>query len=399
MKTLHKILRILFGLTFIISGFTKLIDPLGTSLVVKEYFSFMHLTFLNPLATEFAITMSALEMLTGICVLCGIRLKIFTFIGMTMMVAFTLVTVYLVLYNPIKDCGCFGEVIHLTNWQSLGKNLVLLPVSIFLFAGSLKMADKASAAFDWIAAIIFAAFAAGISIDALRYNPRMDFTAYKIGTDMAEMTKGGNTTFKTTFIYEKDGVKQEFDIDSLPDESWTFLDSRTEMTRGDSSEAMADIALRDLEGNYRNDIFTTEGPMFAAIVRDCASMDKTGWDAISNLGGALALRDIPMYVFADNTDVPATVADNLLTADRKALITFLRSNGGVVYFNDGIITRKWAARGLNADTINAVVDEDPEEALAESELAGKRYAGIVFGILAVLICTFCLIRKAAFENN
>ncbi len=399
MNGLHKFVRILFGLTFIISGFTKLIDPVGTALVVKEYFSFMHLMFLSPFATAFAVTMSALEMLTGICILNSIRLKVFSFIGMVMMVAFTLVTVYLVAYNPIKDCGCFGEVIHLTNWQSLAKNLVLLPMSIFIFVWSFKIAEKASAAFDWTAAAVFAAFAAAIALDALRDIPRMDFTAYNIGTDMSRITGSGSTSFETTFIYEKDGVEREFSLDSLPGDDWTFVDARTEMTAGDASEAMADIALRDVSGTYHNDIFLAEGPMVAAIVRDNASMDKAHWDAISHLKADLSLHDTPFYVFSDDAAIPEGFEDNLMLADRKSLITLLRSNGGAVYFNDGIITRKWSARRIAARKVSEVTEEDPDITLAASDLAGKLFAMAVLCSLTFLIIIFLVIRKAAFHSK
>ena len=133
MKRLNGLFRLLFGLTFIVSGFTKLIDPAGTGLIVKEYFAFMHLGFLDSLATLFGLLMSTLEMLTGICVITGAFLAVFSCIGMIMMSAFTLVTIYLVIFNPISDCGCFGEAIHLTNMQSLAKNLILLPISILIF--------------------------------------------------------------------------------------------------------------------------------------------------------------------------------------------------------------------------------------------------------------------------
>lgn len=347
MKGLHKLFRILFGLTFILSGFTKLIDPVGTSLIVKEYFSFMHLLFLSPLATVFAVAMSALEMLTGICVLTGIRPRIFSFIGMAMMIAFTLVTIYLVAYNPISDCGCFGEAIHLTNWQSLAKNLVLLPMSMFLFLWSTRQPDKAPAALDWIAAAIFALFATGIAIDALRDIPRMDFTAYRTGTDMS---------------------------------------------------GIGDIALWDKEGNYRNDIFTTEGPMAAAIVTDNASMNDARWAAIAHFRNALAMRGIPFHLFADDDTVPAEYADDLLVADRKSLITLIRSNGGAVYLYDGIITHKWSARQL-AKGVGDILGEDADVTLVRSDLKGKEFAVTAAIVLALFIAIFLIVRKAVCHSE
>ena len=242
MRSLNNLLRLIFGVTFIISGFTKLIDPVGTGLVVKEYFAFMHLGFLTPYATLFGLIMSTLEAVTGICVITGAFLAIFTFIGMVMMAAFTLVTVYLVAFNPISDCGCFGEAIHLTNWQSLCKNLVLLPISIILFLWSRRRLYNKPLWFDCLAVAIFTCCISAIGIRVWRNIPTLDYTAYRVGTDLSALAKGESTaTFETTFIYEKDGVKQNFTLDSLPDDSWTFVDSVTEMTGGDAAEAMTDI--------------------------------------------------------------------------------------------------------------------------------------------------------------
>lgn len=399
MKTLYKIFRVLFGLTFIISGFTKLIDPVGTGLVVKEYFSFMHLGFLSPLATEFGITMSALEMLTGICVFSGLFLKLFTFIGMAMMAAFTLVTVYLVAYNPISDCGCFGEAIHLTNWQSLGKNLVLLPISIFLFVFSLKTPMKKCCAYNTVAAVIFAAFAAGIGIHALRTLPGMDFASYKVGTDLSAITKGQTSTYETVFTYEKDGVTAEFTIDSLPDDSWTYIDSKTTLVSGDGSEAMADISVKDINGIYRNEIFSREGALIAGVVYDRGDLTVDKWENLESLRQQMALAGVPFVLLCDSDIVPDSFKECAYTSDRKALMTLLRSNGGAVYINDGIITHKWSARGLSGESVQEVLDQDPDMTVIDNSLAEKHYAMNVFGILAVMILVYIIVRRILWKKS
>ena len=399
MKTLFKLFRVLFGLTFIISGFTKLIDPVGTGLVVKEYFSFMHLGFLSPLANEFGITMSALEMLTGICVFSGLFLKLFTFIGMAMMAAFTLVTVYLVAYNPISDCGCFGEAIHLTNWQSLGKNLVLLPMSIVLFILSRRIPMKKCLVYNTAAAAVFAAFAAGIGILALRTLPGMDFASYKIGTDLSAIAKGYVSTYETVFTYEKDGVSAEFAIDSLPDDSWTFVDSRTTLVSGDGAEAMADISVKDLSDNYRNEIFSSEGAMIASVVWDAAGLSGERWSTIRKLKQDMDLSGVPFHLFCDNaSNVPADLEECTLTSDRKALITLLRSNGGAVCINDGTISYKWPARGVSSESIHEILDKDTDMLIIDNSLAEKHYAMNVFGILAVLILIYISVRRMIYRK-
>lgn len=392
MKAPDKILRLIFGVTFIVSGFTKLIDPVGTGLVVKEYFAFMHLGFLDSLSTLLGLIMSTVEMITGLCVITGAFLGIFSFVGMVMMAAFTLVTVYLVAYNPISDCGCFGEAIHLTNWQSLGKNLILLPISIFIFVRNRRRLYNKPLWIDCAAVAVFALFASGIGIRAWKGIPTLDYTAYNIGTDMAAIAKGGTpTTFETTFIYEKEGVRRTFTLDSLPDESWTFVDSVTEMTGGDASEAMADLALRDSDGNYRNDIFSEEGLFLAGVVYDSASMTEARWARLRELSQQLGIFEMPLFIFSDSQEVPGGLGDHVLTADRKSLITLMRDNGGLVYFSDGVITKKWASRDISGHNVLPVLEENEDMVLLESTLQGKRYTVSHITVCAILIAAYFLI--------
>ena len=400
MRSLNSILRIIFGVTFIVSGFTKLIDPVGTGLVVKEYFSFMHLGFLDPLSTYFGLIMSTLEMLTGICVITGVFLSIFTFIGMVMMAAFTLVTVYLAIYNPISDCGCFGEAIHLTNIQTLGKNLVLLPISILLFVWNRKRLYNKPLWLDCAAVALFAFFACGIGVRAWRGIPTLDYTAYRVGTDMAAVAEGnGTATFETTFIYEKDGVRQNFTLDNLPDDSWTFVDSVTEMTGGDTSEAFADIALRDAEGNYRNDLFAEEGVLVAGVVWDSASMSDARWARLRDLSQQLEIFEMPLFIFSDSSEVPGDLGEHLLTADRKSLLTLMRDNGGVVYLSDGVITRKWASKELSGHNVLPVLEEDEDMVLLSSTLERKHYTVRHITHIAILIALYFLIHNALLKRR
>lgn len=395
MRALNNLLRLLFGLTFIVSGFTKLIDPIGTGLVVKEYFTFMHMGFLESSATLFGLVMSTLEMVTGICIITGVFLGIFTLIGMVMMAGFTLLTLFLALYNPISDCGCFGEAIHLTNWQTLGKNLVLLPISIFLFARNRKRTFNRPLPLDCVAALLFIIFALSIGIRAWRGIPTLDYTAYRIGTDMASLAKGDNTaTFETSFIYEKDGTRETFTLDNLPGDDWTFVDSVTELTGGNLSEAMADLSLRDGEGNYRNDLFAEEGAMVAGVVWDSASMDEGGWERLREIAQQLEIFEMPLFLFCDSDRVPEALKEHLLTADRKALLTLMRDNGGLVYFSDGVITRKWASREISGHNVLPVLEDDEDMVLLEGTLARRRYIARHITVLAILAVLYFIIRNA-----
>src|SRR5664280_1697655 len=125
MKILRIAARIIIGLVFIFSGVVKAIDPLGSAYKFHDYFQAFHLGFLNALSLTLAVFMCTAEFISGFSVLTGLRQKTGILGVLILLVIFTPVTFILALTNPVSDCGCFGDAIHLTNWQTFGKNVVL----------------------------------------------------------------------------------------------------------------------------------------------------------------------------------------------------------------------------------------------------------------------------------
>src|SRR5574344_58861 len=184
MSFFRALCRIIFGLTFILSGFLKLVDPVGTGLIVEEYFTLFHLGFIDNLAVYCGMLLSSLEFIIGINTLLGLRMKITSIVGLIFIFGFTLVTIYLVIFNPINDCGCFGEAIHLTNMQSFLKNVVLLLCALLIFFQRKKYVPIVPAPAEWTFVGVFWAAGLLVSINALITLPHIDFTAYKVGTDL-----------------------------------------------------------------------------------------------------------------------------------------------------------------------------------------------------------------------
>lgn len=384
--------RILVGLTFILSGVFKLMDPVGTGLIVDEYLNFMHLDFLKNFDVALGIALSTVEVLTGLCVMTAIRMRIFSWVALAMMTFFTLLTVYLVIYNPISDCGCFGEVVHLTNKETLIKNILPLICSIYMVIHRKRYPQLAPAPVEWtiVGLYLFCALWAGIS--SVTGLPKSDATVYKVGTDL-KMLSEGPTDFNTVFIYEKDGVRQEFAIDDLPDSSWTYVDSRTDMPEGATARfAQVDLSLRDVQDEYHTELLYEDGPMMAAVVWDTRKMKPSDWNRIRALNATAQKSAVPTYLFAVDDNVPGDLSDKLLISDRKALMTLLRSNGGAVLFNSGSIIRKWAAGEINRNTVNDTLAEDYDITMLRNALHNKAMlrANVISGFLVVLIVRYIL---------
>ena len=375
MRFLLALFRILFALTFIVSGALKLVDPVGTGLIVKEYLDFMHLDALEPAAIGLGIALAVTEFTIGICILGGLRIRIISWITLIMVAGFTGLTLYLMLFNPISDCGCFGEAIHLTNTQTFLKNVVLLVLAILIFLGRKRATRIAPAWLEWTFVGIFALLATAVAIRALATIPQVDFTAYRVGNSLDELAQENQARYETTFLYTKDGHTEDFTLDNLPDESWTYLDSKTVQVGGSTKMAQVDFTLEQMEG-----------PVLAVTIYNPEALDAGQLERIEHFKQAAALRGQEVVVYGPSGDY--------VTADRKSLMTLNRSNGGAVYFNDATIVAKWANLELPEVDLAAVLDEDPDVLILRHRIREQLYVSILIAGALVLMAFMRIICKS-----
>lgn len=375
MRFLLALFRILFALTFIVSGALKLVDPVGTGLIVKEYLDFMHLGALEPAAIGLGMALAITEFTIGICILGGLRIRIIAWVTLILTAGFTLLTLYLMLFNPISDCGCFGEAIHLTNTQTFLKNVVLLALAIFIFLGRKRATRVAPAWLEWTFVGIFAALALGVSVRALATIPQVDFTAYRVGNSLDELAQENQARYETTFLYTKDGKVEEFTLDQLPDESWTYLDSKTVQVGGSTKMAQVDFKLEQMTG-----------PLLAVTVYSPEALDAKQLERINHFRSAALLQGHEVVLYGPSGDY--------VTADRKSLMTLNRSNGGAVYFNDGTIVAKWSNLELPEVDLAAVLDEDPDVLILRHRIREQLYVSILIAGALVLMAFMRIICKS-----
>ncbi len=266
MKLLITVSRVIIGLVFIFSGVVKAIDPLGSAYKFHDYFQAFNLGFLVWLSLPLAILLCTAEFIAGFSVLSGVRIKTGIWIVLLLMIIFTPLTLVLALTNPVSDCGCFGDAIHLTNWQTFGKNVILIALSIILFTGIKKFRTHFSKTVEWtiIGAVIilFILF----SLANLRYLPIIDFFPYKTGVKIADkmvIPEGvAVDEYETTFIYEKDGVQKEFSLADYPadDTTWKFIDQKSVLVkRVISLRYMISLLLPAMDIDITENILTDPG--------------------------------------------------------------------------------------------------------------------------------------------
>lgn len=369
------------GFVFFISGLLKLVDPVGAGLVMKEYFKFLHLGFLEGLSLPSGVAFALAETIVGAGLITGVWRKIIAAAAVGLQSMFTILTLLLVIFKPEMDCGCFGEAIHLTHGETFIKNLILLSLLLIYFIpikylGQTRKKKYVSFALVSLSSIAF-------TIYSLMYIPMADFTDFRPGAVVNNESNMDEAAFEATFVYSKDGKEERFSLENLPDSTWTFVRADTSPITEDG-QGSARISIYDNAGNYADSLITKGKVMIVSLYK-----------------GSLSEKDIrTIREFLDNAKT-AGFSPILLTSgvethglesyncDYKTLITLNRSNGGATYLEDGYIIRKWAERTLPApEELAMISDEDPTDTFigrdTRTSLAFQGFLLYVFAVMLLL---------------
>ena len=355
--------RALLALTFIFSGFVKAIDPLGSQYKIAEYLEAVQLSaYISDWAQlMISVGLAAIEFTLGMMILLAIRRRLASKISLFLMVVMTLVTLWLTVSNPIQDCGCFGDAIHLTNTQTFIKNLILLTAAIILSRWPLYQIRFVSKTNQWIAfyfTIVFIITASTLSL----YNlPIFDFRPYYIGQNIKkamEIPKGAKqTTYKTTFICEKDGVTKEFTENDYPydDSTWVFKDTHQEILEKGYEPPIHDFSITDEKTgeDLTDSILTKDGYTFLLVAPVLERADDSNFGEIDAIYEYAKENGYGFYGLTASTDKAVkhwrdiTGAEYpFYTTDGTTLKTIIRSNPGLVLLYKGTIINKWSHNDL-----------------------------------------------------
>ena len=385
MKKAHHRLRrfcaILIGLVFLASGLLKLLDPVGTGLIVSEYFKFFHLGFLQGTAKALGMVLSLVEATTGAALISGVFRKTTAVVTSILVVFFTIVTLILWIAKPEMDCGCFGEAIHLTHGQTLLKNVVLLALSAVAFIPfqnfGVPRKGKYVAFFLALPSLIFAL------CHNARHLPMIDFTEFAPGTELFASLDNDYQEMDgkvPTFIYERNGQRGSFTLDALPDSTWTFVGVDTLSRSGMYKNAAKPVlSFRDAEGEYQDELAVL-GKVMVFSVYDPEDAD---WDRIRTQAAEARISGATPLILA----VPGEYTpEDVYLADYKPLITLNRANGGATYFNDGELISKWSPLDVpKGEELKEVLDREPVS-LSTDFITGRRIKaqGFALYLLALL---------------
>jgi hypothetical protein len=352
MKIVRIVSRIIIGLVFIFSGVVKAIDPLGFAYKFHDYFQAFHLAFLNSFSLVLAIFICSAEFISGFSVLTGFKQKT-GLLGVAILLAiFTPLTFLLALTNPVSDCGCFGDAIHLTNWQTFGKNIVLVSLLIVVYTGKKQILRIFRNATEWIVILIAVILFIVFSLANLRYLPVIDFLPYKTGVKIADkmvVPEGVPVDeYRTTFVYEKDGIRKDFDLTNYPanDSTWRFIDQKSVLVKKGYKPPIHDFVITSLNGgDLTQQILTCRDYTVLMISKKIEEAGKKHLSDGFKLGSFFRTNNINFYILTSSGTEEVKSYENGLTfcsADETTLKTMIRSNPGYILIKDGIILGKWS---------------------------------------------------------
>jgi uncharacterized membrane protein YphA (DoxX/SURF4 family) len=352
MKIFWNVCRIIVGLVFIFSGVVKAIDPLGSAYKFHDYFQAFNIVFLNSLSLPLAIFLCTAEFIAGFSVLTGFRQKTGILGALILMIIFTPLTFILALTNPVSDCGCFGDAIHLTNWQTFGKNIALIAMVIVLFAWRKHIRQLFRKSIEWAVIacviIVFILFAGA----NLRYLPVIDFLPYKTGVKIADkmvIPEGlSGDIYQTSFIYEKNGIKKDFNLSNYPanDSTWKFVDQKSILIKKGYTPPIHDFFITSLNGeNLTQKVLSYPG---YSVLMISGKLAEAGYKNLSGgieLGNYCQANGINFYILTSSVTEEVRNYNNGLmfcSVDETTLKTMVRANPGYILIKDGTILGKWS---------------------------------------------------------
>jgi uncharacterized membrane protein YphA (DoxX/SURF4 family) len=351
------ICRTLLGVVFIFSGVVKAIDPLGTVYKIEDYLKAFggFFTDLLPMAEVAAWGLIVLELLLGVCMLLNVRTQWTAWISLLFYCVMTPLTLYIALTNPVSDCGCFGDAIVLTNWQTFWKNIVLILLAIILIALRKSVHALWQTWMECVIAVVAIVVAVLFMAWTKNHLPVKDFRPYKIGNHLPTLMEYPEDAepdqYEISLIYAKEGVEQTFTLENYPkgDSTWTYIRTESKLIKKGYEPPIHDFEIINTYGeDITWDILESEDPITLVIMYDLTEADKNQMDKVESL---LSDEEKEYILTGSSTDEIIalsleypTLSERICTCDPVTLKTIVRANPGVIVVQNGVIIDKYNIR-------------------------------------------------------
>lgn len=418
MRVITTICRFVLAVVFIFSGFVKAVDPLGTKYKIQDYIEAFGWSAFMPDFVPFlaSVLLGILEFCLGVYLFFGIRRIIAPRAVALVMALMTPLTFWLALDNPVSDCGCFGDALVLSNWETFWKNVVLLIMALVVLRWRKCISPLVTVRFDWVIALYGFLYIFAMLVYSYRELPVFDFRPYHVGANIREgmeIPEGKKpTVYETLFVLEKDGEEKVFSLDNYPDSTWTFVDSKTVVKEKGYEPPIQDFSVIRMEDgeDVTEQILSDKGYTFLLVSHQLDRADESAIDLINELYDYCLMYDYGFYALTSSGDediqrwreetgaeYPFCLVDNI------TLKTMIRSNPGVMLLKEGTVIKKWSVNNLPDEyELGGSLDTLPIGKLNSNSLAYKVLwvlAWFVFPLLVVCMADLLWERYKKRKQN
>jgi uncharacterized membrane protein YphA (DoxX/SURF4 family) len=400
-RLLTVLMRLTVGGIFAFSGFSKGIDPWGTSYKVSDYLSAMGMEQWADTALFIAVALAAIEFMIGIAIIVGAYRRSSPWMALVFMLIMTPITLWIAITGAVADCGCFGDALHMSNWATFGKNVLLLLGVIYLLFFNRSIPSIYGPAIQWMVMAVSFALVMAIAYYGYFKQPLIDYRPYPVGTRLVGVTTSDNDESEDdyTFIYRKNGVEQEFSIDSLPDEDegWEYV-TRYHSRRPHGKVIIQNdsdqdgIAILDEDGNdVTIDVLGNSRRTVLLLFPDMPQVGVVNSYTLNELNDAALVAEADVVGLTPSTaeeieqwkDVSMS-SYPIYSMDDSELKMVARGNPAVVYLKDGVIQWKRTLSSLEGVEQPIELDEMGKDYDADAILSRL----MLYFIIAMLALLF-----------
>lgn len=358
-KNITHLCRVILALTFIISGFVKTVDPWGTALKVSEYLTIYGWDSLQEYVMPFSIWLCGAELMMGLMLLFKVRIRLISIFAVCSMLIFTTITFLSATVLPVEDCGCFGEAMKLTAWETFLKNLCLLPMAFVVWWRYRPDRIFSFSKLELMLTVFFFSVAMGLGTYCYYHLPVIDFLPYKVGTNIHEAMlaeqRAQDEEVETLLVYRnrKNGRLKEFrleDTEWQDEQKWEWVETRTESAHNVVKAMISEFAVHNAEGDVTEMVLNHPGRLYMICMTELEGAPTACSNRLNNLVQqaimqghfVVLLTPDPLY-----EQVNASMGGLMVPCyniDASTMKTMLRARDGVVVLENGVIVAKYNCR-------------------------------------------------------
>lgn len=391
------LLRVAVGATFVLSGFVKSVDPWGSVIKIGEYLAVWGWDIPSALVTFAAFMLGGIEFVFGALLLLGCYRRVSVWILTAMMCFMLPLTFYIMLVNPVSDCGCFGDFIIISNTATFAKNLFLTLFLVYLIKFNARVSGLFIAYVQWIVGGVLSFYILAVAFYSYNVQPMIDFRRFAPETrliqsdeELDEDADDEEPVFE--YIYERDGEQQTFLIDNLPDSTWTFVDRRL---IGGSTEVKDGFTIIEDGEDIAPDVIEQDGEQFIVTIPNIKNVDLSYTYLINELNEFITSRggSLIALVNSDERGIEwwediSMASYPIYNAEPNLIKELARGNAALVYLKDGVVQWKRTLSSISYTFVTETPDDELIDALAPEPLFVLESFSAIAGMILLVIFIF-----------